>query len=184
MGIAVLKRGRAVVSQLEYDDDDEAALAHAIASGDNIVSRYQDFGHGNDELADVVGARLAVVAAEYEDYAAILEGLGLTVYRSRVTWVHVLGAMSWTNVAQTRDRVYAPIYPDSVRGTTLAATGEGGRLSLVIDASSIKDEEFLLEGENSLNHSLYGCMGYETVPVPEYLHYFAGGIHCFVNILE
>jgi len=32
--------------------------------------------------------------------------------------------------------------------------------------------------------STHESLGYEVVPVPEYLHYMMGGIHCFVNVLE
>lgn len=184
MGMAVLKYGRAVVSRLDFAEEDRRAVARAVAEGGNVVAPYLDLGYQPEELADVIGERLVTVAGEYEDYAALLEGLGLTVYRSKVTWKHVLSAMSWSNVVQTRDRVFAPLYPDSARGVVLAVGTEGGQLTRTIDVSSLEDEVFLLEGDNKLNHALYGCLGYETVPVPEYLHYYTGGLHCFVNVLD
>jgi hypothetical protein len=106
------------------------------------------------------------------------------VHRSPVEWEHVLASMSWTNVVQAGGRILMPLYPDSLRGVTTATASEGGRTRLTVDVSGVDGESFDLSGDNLRNYELYRDLGYDVVPVPEYLHYMGGGLHCFVNVLE
>lgn len=184
MGMVVLGKQQAVVSRLSFDEKDRRDLSRAIDSQHNLISPFLNFAQDSKVLREILAERLSVVAAEYEDYAALLEGLGLKVYRSPVRWFHVVASMSRTNVLQTEDRILMPLYPDSARTRTLAVRNTGGRLASAVDVASVDNEEFVLEGYNKANYELYRSMGYQTIPVPEYFHYFMGGLHCFVNVLE
>lgn len=184
MGMAILEERRAVVSQLRVEEADVAALALAVAEGRNVVAPFNREDRPDDELVAALAARLATVAAEYDDYAALLEGLGLDVYRSRVTWRDVLSSMSWTNVLQAGNTIFMPVYPESLCARATEAETSGGRFYLTLEDSLLGDERFALDGSNGENFELYRSLGYRVVPVPEYLHYFKGGIHCFVNVTE
>jgi hypothetical protein len=108
----------------------------------------------------------------------------MEVHRSDVAWQHVLGSMSWTNVVQVGGRILMPLYPDSLLASTTSVRNTRGRVRATIDVSGVEREAFELSGPNLENRRLYEHLGYEVVPVPEYLHYMMGGLHCFVNVLE
>jgi N-dimethylarginine dimethylaminohydrolase len=182
MGMVVLGGKRAVVSRLQFGDAEQAALAGAVQARAPVMSRYAFL--DEKTVVPVLSERLQTVSREYEEYAEALEGLGVEVHRSSVQWEHVLASMSWTNVVQAGDRILMPLYPDSLRGVTTAVARDGGQTRLSIDVSGVGEEKFELTGENLLNYELYESLGYEVVPVPEYLHYMGGGLHCFVNVLE
>jgi hypothetical protein len=182
MGMVVLDGERAVVSRLDFGDAAGASLARAVTTAHPVLTPFA--GPAQDSLRAVLSARLRAVAREYEDYAVLLKGLGVEVHRSPVGWQHVLASMSWTNVAQVGNRILMPLYPDSLLGVTTAITADGGRLRTSLDVSRIEGEAFELRDLNQLHRELYESLGYEVVPVPEYLHYMMGGIHCFVNVLE
>jgi hypothetical protein len=182
MGMAILGGNRAVVSRLSWDDVQRDELARAIRGGHPLVSRYA--GVAPDSLLAALDERLRTVAAEYGDYAALLDSLGMEVHRSDVAWQHVLGSMSWTNVVQVGGRILMPLYPDSLLASTTSVRNTRGRVRATIDVSGVEREAFELSGPNLENRRLYEHLGYEVVPVPEYLHYMMGGLHCFVNVLE
>jgi hypothetical protein len=184
MGMVLLKGNRAVVSQLVYGEEDEAALARAIVNRHPVVTPFLTDEWERSTLLGVLSKRLLTVALEYEDYASVLDSLGVEVHRSSVSWQQILGSMSWTNVLQTGDRILMPLYPDSLHGVTRSTREVGGQIAISLDVSRIKEERFDPEGANGDNYSLYRRLGYDVVTVPEYLHYMMGGIHCFVNILE
>jgi hypothetical protein len=182
MGLVVLEGRRAVVSQLRFGEADEAELERAARLRAPVLSRYAFLDEG--DVAAKLAERLHVVSREYEEYTEVLEGLGVEVHRSPVEWEHVLASMSWTNVVQAGGRILMPLYPDSLRGVTTATASEGGRTRLTVDVSGVDGESFDLSGDNLRNYELYRDLGYDVVPVPEYLHYMGGGLHCFVNVLE
>lgn len=182
MGMVVLSGNRAVVSRLEFGDADRETLASAIRMGDPVVTPFLDSEAA--QALSILSDRLHTVAKEYEDYATVLDSLGVDVYRSTVDWQHVLASMSWTNVLQVGNRILMPIYPDSLRGITESMTHAGGQTRATIDVSEIGEEKFELRGLNERNRRLYEGLGYDVVTVPEYLHYMMGGVHCFVNVLE
>jgi len=184
MGMAILSGNRAVVAKLSYGQEEQAALALAIDTGHPVTTPFLARESDRDRLSGTLSERLHTVAAEYDDYASLLEGLGLKVYRSAVGWKQVLGSMSWTNVLQFPGRILMPLYPDSLHGRTTSVANAGGQLNLSLDVSRIADERFELEGRNAEQYKLYSDLGYGVVTVPEYLHYMMGGVHCFVNILE
>jgi hypothetical protein len=182
MGMVILEGNRAVVSQLEFGEAGRAALAAAIKSDAPVLSRFAWL--GKNRMLNTLAERLQTVSNEYEEYAEVLEGLGLEVHRSPVGWEHVVGSMSWTNVLQAGDKLLMPLYPDSVRGVTTAVKSDAGQTRLSLDVSDIDGEKFELRDDNLRNYELYQSLGYEVVPVPEYLHYMGGGLHCFVNVLQ
>lgn len=184
MGMAVLSGGRAVVSEFVFDDEGRAELSQAIARRHPVVTPFAVGDLDDKRLYDALSARLQTVSLEYDDYAAVLDSLGVEVYRSGVGWHHVLGSMSWTNVLQFGNRIVVPLYPDSLRGTTTSIQSGGGLMRISLDVSHVGEERFELRGLNEENHRLYRTLGYDVVAVPEYLHYMMGGLHCFVNILE
>jgi hypothetical protein len=136
-----------------------------------------------DSLYGTLSRRLESVAKEYDDYAAVLDSLGLEVYRSPVDWRHVLGSMSWTNVVQAGDRILMPVYPDSLHAVTTAVDNVEGQMRITLDVSDLSNEKFDAR-LNETNKELYESLGYQVVEVPEYLHYMMGGLHCFVNVVE
>ncbi|MDH3217325.1 MAG: hypothetical protein OEN01_13735 [Candidatus Krumholzibacteria bacterium] len=182
MGMAVLGGGRAVVSRLEFGENERTALASAIDARHPVVTPF--VGLDPERLLATLSTRLGTVAMEYEDYATLLDSLGVEVYRSPVGWQHVLGSMSWTNVVQVGERILMPLYPDSLLGITKFVASAGGQMRITLDVSDIGEEKFELRDLNQRNRQLYQSLGYEVVTVPEYLHYMMGGIHCFVNVLE
>jgi hypothetical protein len=184
MGMVILRGNRAVVSRLRFGDGDRAALDRAVATGHPIVTPFLDLGSESHHLPDVLAERLRSVAHEYDDYAALLDSLGLEVHRSPVGWQQVLGSMSWTNVIQFGNRVIMPLYPDSLHGVATGLAEEGGQLRLTLDVSGVDQERFELTGGNEVNYEMYRSLGYEVDTAPEYLHYMMGGIHCFINIVE
>jgi hypothetical protein len=184
MGMAILSDNRAVVSRLVYGEADEADLSRAIEFRHPVVSPFLTDKADPTKIRDVLSQRLYMVAAEYDDYADLLNGLGVRVFRSSVEWQQVLGSMSWTNVLQTPDRILMPLYPDSLHGYTTSVAETGGQVSLSLDLSGIQNERFEVTGRNAENYKLYSDLGYQVITVPEYLHYMMGGVHCFVNILE
>jgi hypothetical protein len=182
MGMAILTRQRAVVSRLVFDDVARDELAEAVTSDAAIISRF--VGMDRAALLPELIRRLETVALEYDDYAVLLDSLGVAVHRSPVGWREVLGSMSWTNVVQVGDRILMPLYPDTLRVTTRSTSVSEGRTMVSLDYSRIADEQFDVSGRNGENLELYQRLGYAVVAVPEYLHYMRGGIHCFVNVLE
>jgi len=181
MGMAVLKDDRAVVSRLEFGEREKRQLSHAIETTYHVITPFASV--PRDSLFRKLSSRLTTVAQEYDDYAAVLDSLGLEVYRSPVDWRHVLGSMSWTNIIQAGDRILMPIYPDSLRGITTEVDNVGGQMRITLDASDLPNEAFDAH-LNEANKELYESLGYEVVEVPEYLHYMMGGLHCFVNVVE
>lgn len=182
MGMTILDGGRAVVSRLVYGDSARAELERAVRTGHPVVSKFA--GAHADSLVAVLDRRLRTVGAEYEEYAALLDSLGLEVHRISVRWPHVLASMSWTNVVQAGNRIFMPAYPDSLHGVTTSVRAAGGRVRATVDVSGVGAETFPAEGENRAARRLYEDLGYDVVPVPEYLHYMMGGLHCFVNVLD
>jgi hypothetical protein len=77
-----------------------------------------------------------------------------------------------------------PFYPDSIYGKITQADMHDGQMLIQFDYSLLHKEQFQLEGYNKINFDLYESLGYNVVPIPEYFHYFMGGIHCFANILQ
>ncbi|HKW13801.1 MAG TPA: hypothetical protein VJS69_04875 [Candidatus Krumholzibacteria bacterium] len=181
MGMVVLKDDKAVVSQLAFGDREKKRLAHAIAHTYHVITPFESV--PKDSLYQKLCSRLQTVSQEYDDYAVLLDSLGLQVYRSPVDWRHVLGSMSWTNVVQAGDRILMPIYPDSLRGVTTDVDDVGGQVKITLDVSDVPHEKFDSH-LNEANKELYESLGYEVVEVPEYLHYMMGGLHCFVNVVE
>jgi hypothetical protein len=181
MGMVVLKDERAVVSQLPFGDNEKKLLARAIAHSYHVITPFRSF--PRDSLYQQLCCRLNTVSKEYNDYAAVLDSLGLKVYRSPVDWRHVLGSMSWTNVVQAGDKILMPMYPDSLRGITTDVENVEGQMKITLDVSDVKHEAFDSH-LNQANKELYESLGYEVVEVPEYLHYMMGGLHCFVNVVE
>jgi len=55
---------------------------------------------------------------------------------------------------------------------------------MALDLSDLDRERFELTDLNRSNRELYESLGYRVIPVPEYLHYMMGGLHCFVNVIE
>jgi hypothetical protein len=184
MGMAILSNNRAVVAKLEFGETEKAELERAVARGEAVVSPFVAGGEGGAAIVDLLSGRLHSVALEYDDYVAVLEGLGCDVRRLTVGWRQVIGSMSWTNVLQTPGRIFMPVYPDSLLGRTTSVARRGGQLKLSVDTSDLSHERFELTGLNADAHRLYTGFGYDVVTVPEYLHYMMGGIHCFVNIIE
>jgi hypothetical protein len=184
MGMTILSGRRAVVSQLSFEQDDIAEFAHAINSRHNAISPFLAHGDSAEVLLATLSKRLMDVKNEYESYATILGKLGIEIYRSPKTWLQVVSYMSWTNVLQAGNTLLMPLYPDSIYGKTTRVNMRNGQMLLQFDTSSLYKEKFELEGYNKINFELYESLGYEVVPVPEYFHYFMGGIHCFVNILQ
>jgi len=181
MGMVVLKDERAVVSQLQFGDREKRILAHAVENTYHVVTPFASM--EKDSLYKKLSCRLKTVAKEYDNYAAVLENLGLEVHRSPVDWRHVLGSMSWTNVVQAGDRILMPVYPDSLHAVTTAIENSGGQMKITLDVSDLHNEQFDSH-LNEANKELYESLGYEVVEVPEYLHYMRGGLHCFVNVVE
>jgi N-dimethylarginine dimethylaminohydrolase len=181
MGMVILKDDRAVVSQLQFDDNEKKLLARAVEHTYHVITPFQSF--PRDSLYEKLCCRLKTVSKEYNDYAAVLDSLGVQVYRSPVDWRHVLGSMSWTNVVQAGDKILMPMYPDSLRGITTDVDNVGGQMKITLDVSDVKHEAFDSH-LNQANKELYESLGYEVVEVPEYLHYMMGGLHCFVNVVE
>jgi hypothetical protein len=184
MGMCVLGGGRAVVSEFAFGPAQRAGLARAILDDRRVIAPFVSYATSADELEALLARRLAIVREEYEEYAHVLDGLGLDVHRSQVTWEHVLSSMSWTNVVQAGSRLIVPLYPDTLAGRTTHVSGARGHLTQEFDPSSLDEEVFSLEGDNAVNFESYKEMGYEMAPAEEYLHYYAGGLHCFVNVLE
>jgi hypothetical protein len=184
MGMAVLSENQAVVSQLTFPEEDEAALSRAIDNRHPLVIPFFAYEQEPKRLHGILSDRLRTVAAEYDDYARVVGALGVRVHRSAVGWQQVLGSMSWTNVLQTPGRIAMPLYPDSLHGRATSAAGAGGQLSISLDVAGLENERFVLSGRNAENYRLYTDLGYQVIAIPEYLHYMMGGIHCFVNILE
>jgi hypothetical protein len=184
MGMVVLRDRQAVVARLVSPRRARQEAMAAIDSGDSDVAALVAAGVEERQLRATLPARLETVTADYEEYAAVLSELGLEVHRSDVTWRHVVSSMSWTNVLQVGDRVIMPLYPDASRAKKTGVTRSGGRMRFTLDVSAVGDERFALEGENLANYNLYRRLGYDVQAVPEYLHYFMGGVHCFANILE
>jgi hypothetical protein len=182
MGMVVLKDDNAVVSQLEFGARERAVLAHVVRATHPVLTPFT--GVDRDSLYIQLSHRLDTIAQEYDDYAAVLDRLGLHVHRSPVDWPHVVGSMSWTNVLQAGDRILMPLYPDSLMGVTKAVDNVNGQLRIALDVSDVHKEEFKMQNLNLANAQLYESLGYEVVGVPEYLHYMMGGLHCLVNIVE
>ena len=159
-------------------------LARAVETGHNVISPFLELGYSNEELVTVLSGRLIQVKDEYESYNSTLQDLGLEVHDSPVTWKHVVSFMSWTNILQVGNTVFVPVYPDSIYGRITKGDEQDGHITVHLDTSSLAEEHFQMDGDNGFNIGLYESLGYKVVPVPEYLHYFMGGIHCFVNILE
>jgi hypothetical protein len=184
MGMHVFGDGRAVVSELAFGDVEREALARAIASGRAVIAPFASYAESADDLEALLTGRLGVVVQEYEDYARVLEGLGLDVRRLPVAWEHVLASMSWTNVVQSGNTLLVPLYPDTLAGRVDLVSGDDGHITQSFDPSALDAEAFSPEGGNARALELYRSMGYRVVPVEESLHYFAGGVHCFVNVLR
>ncbi len=182
MGLVVLGGNHAVVSQLTFGTPEREALAEAISADRPVVTPFSQ--PNDEELLASLSNRLSTVALEYDDYAAVMDSLGVTVKRSPVSWRHVLASMSWTNVVQVGEKLLMPLYPDTLRGITESVTSSDGQLRISLDLTDVGDEQFKLLDFNERNRQLYEDLGYEVIPVPEYLHYMMGGVHCFVNVLE
>ncbi len=182
MGMVVLDDGRAVVSRLAFGEPERRDLEDAIRAGRPEITPFT--GPGDGDLLEALSARLGTVALEYEDYASLLDSLGVVVHRSPVGWRQVLGSMSWTNVVQVGGTILMPLYPDTLRGVTESVTTGGGRVRMALDLSDLDRERFELTDLNRSNRELYESLGYRVIPVPEYLHYMMGGLHCFVNVIE
>ncbi len=184
MGMNVLGNNNAVVSDLTFGDAERTLLAAAIEADAPVISPFVGYASGPIELAALLADRLSVVQAEYDDYARVLMSFGVRVHRARVTWMDVLASESATNIVQAGNRILVPVFPDTLRGRVARIGGDAGHITQSLDMSHIGAERFLLEGRNRHNVSLYEGLGYRVVPVDEYLHYYAGGLHCFFNVLE
>lgn len=184
MGMVMLEGDRGIVSRLDYGDGERAELSRVVHNGGVIITPFNDPSIDAEHLIDLLSERLQTVAMEYEDYATLLDSLGVDVYRSDTDWRHVLASMSGTNVIQVGDRIFMPLYPDTLRGVTRQVGMSKGQVQIVLDVSGIDEERFELGEFNQRNYALYRSLGYDVVTVPEYLHYMMGGIHCFVNVLE
>jgi hypothetical protein len=184
MEMAMLGGDVAVVAQFPFGDAERRELRDAIESGDPLIASLFEQERSHDEEFELLSRRLSFVSAEYDSDAGIVAALGLTVHRSPTSWRHVAAWMSWTSVFETTGRrLFFPVYPDPAIAAVRTVKDEQGRITRELQPDALADEKFELEGYNLLNHDLYVNLGYQLVPIPEYLHHVGGGLHSFVNIL-
>jgi hypothetical protein len=184
LAMAVLRNDKAVVAQFPFGDEEKAELEKAVAGGDPIVESLFEPGRERDEILDLMSERLSFVSEEYDYYATLLEDLGLEVFRSPTDWKHVAGWMSWTTVVQAGPRLFMPVYPSSINTAAEIVRGPQGEIRKKINFKDLPNEQFQMEGFNLENFQLYKRLGYEVIPIPDYLHYFEGGLHRFVTIIN
>lgn len=184
MGMTVLRENTAVVAQFPFGENERRQLRDAIDNNHLIITSLLDSTDDREEVFNLLNNRLSSVSREYDHYAAVAEQLGLRVLRSPIEWTHVASWRSWTNVVQMGSRLFVPIYPESLNATARITRDERGSLIKQIQMEAVSNDEFSLTGYNLQNKELYESLGYQVVLIPEYLHYFAGGIHCFANVLD
>ncbi|GEM_PF-2292668 len=184
MGMAVLRGSKAVVAQFSYGEKEKAELKKAVFNHDFAIESLYPADRDRNEVFGILDERLKKTKEEFDYYAILLEDLGLHVFRSPMQWKHVASWMSWTAVLQVGTRIFMPIYPESLSTATEMLEQTGSALRKSLKLKPLSSEKFELTGYNLQNYDLYKGFGYEIVPVPEYLHYFQGNIHSFVNIMD
>ena len=183
MGMTVLRENTAVVAQFPFGELERRQLRDAIDKNHPIIRSLFERERDRNEIYTLLAERLAAVSGEYNHYAALAERLGLEVIRSPMQWQHVASWRSWTNVLQVGTRLFVPVYPESLGTIAETVRDQRGSIMKQIQLEAVANDRFEMTGYNLQNHDLYADLGYDVVSIPEYLHYFEGGIHCFVNIL-
>lgn len=184
MGMAVLRDNTAVVAQFTFGDRERRQLRDAVDNNHPIVASLFERDRDREEIYGLLSDRLSEVSREYDHYAAVAGQLDLSVVRSPMEWTHAASFRSWTNVVQAGPRLFVPIYPESLNAAAEIGRDERGSITRQIQLEAVANDQFMLTGYNLRNKELYESMGYQVILIPEYLHYFEGGMHCFANILN